>query len=506
MEKIGYFINGEMHTSVTTEYYKLYDPSTGQVEAEAAKCTEQEVYRCIEAAAEQYQKWKKVPIMKRVQVLYRVKQLIDENIEELTLCVAKEHGKVWSEAKGDVLKAREGTELACSVNSLMMGEALMDTSSGYDTVLYREPVGVFGGICPMNFPAMIPFGWMAPVCIACGNSIILKVSSKTPRTAFAMAKLYRQAFYEMGYEYVPLNVITTSRKEAEILLTHPEVKGISFVGSTPVGLHVYGTAAAHGKRVQCLTQAKNHALVLNDAPVTRTAAGIINSAFGCAGERCMALPVVVAQERIADALVAKLTELAKELKVGPAYDKTSGLGPVVDSGHRKKIEAYIDSGRKDGAKLILDGRNVNVPGYEEGFYLGPTIFDYVKPGMKIGEEEIFGPVLCIKRVKTFEEGLRIMNENPYANGSVIFTQNGYYAREFVNRTDGGMVGVNVGIPVPVGVFPFSGHKQSFFGDQHCLGKDGVRFYTESKTVTTRWFDEKEAENTVINSWDGTIDE
>ena len=212
MEKIGYFINGEMHTSVTTEYYKLYDPSTGQVEAEAAKCTEQEVYRCIEAAAEQYHKWKKVPVMKRVQVLYRVKQLIDENIEELTLCVAKEHGKVWSEAKGDVLKAREGTELACSVNSLMMGEALMDTSSGYDTVLYREPVGVFGGICPMNFPAMIPFGWMAPVCIACGNSIILKVSSKTPRTAFAMAKLYRQAFHEMGYEYVPLNVITTGRK------------------------------------------------------------------------------------------------------------------------------------------------------------------------------------------------------------------------------------------------------------------------------------------------------
>ena len=506
MERTGYFMDGEMHDSCSESFYSLYDPSTGEIVAEASKCTEQEVNDCIEAAVRQQKKWAKVPVMKRVQVLYRIKQLIDEHIEELTMCVAKEHGKVWDEAKGDILKAREGTELACSVNSLMMGESLMDTSSGYDTVLYREPVGVFAGICPMNFPAMIPFGWMAPVCIACGNAIILKASSKTPRTAYAMAKLYAQAFHDMGYDYVPLNVLTTSRDEAEILLTHPDVKGISFVGSTPVGLHVYGTAAANGKRVQCLTQAKNHALVLNDAPIARTAAGIINSAFGCAGERCMALPVVVAQEEIADALAAKIVELASAMKVGPAYDKTSKLGPVVDGAHMKKVTDYINLGVEEGAELILDGRNYKVPGYENGFYIGPTVFDHVKPGMKVGDEEIFGPVLCIKRVKTFEEGLELMNANPYANGSVIFTQNGYYAREFANRTDGGMVGVNVGIPVPVGVFPFSGHKQSFFGDQHCLGKDGVRFYTESKTVTTRWFDEEEAENTVVSSWDGTIDE
>jgi len=312
--------------------------------------------------------------------------------------------------------------------------------------------------------------------------------------------LYKEAGVPDGV----VNVITCSRDEAEIFLSHPDIKGISFVGSTNVGKHIYGVAASNGKRVQALCEAKNHALVMNDAAIERTAAGIINSAFGCAGERCMALPVVVAEDGIADALVAKLVELAKNLKVGPAYDKTSTLGPVVDKKHKERILKWIQKGIDEGATLILDGRNVTVEGYENGFYLGPTIFDHVTEDMTIGTQEIFGPVLCIKRVKNFEEGLTIMNNNPFANGSVIFTQNGYFAREFVNRTDGGMVGVNVGIPVPVGVFPFSGHKNSFFGDLHCLGKDGVRFYTESKTVTTKWFDEEEKKSTKVSTWDGTI--
>ncbi len=311
-------------------------------------------------------------------------------------------------------------------------------------------------------------------------------------------------YKEAGVPDGVVNVITCSRDEAEIFLSHPDIKGISFVGSTNVGKHIYGVAASNGKRVQALCEAKNHALVMNDAAIERTAAGIINSAFGCAGERCMALPVVVAEDGIADALVAKLVELAKNLKVGPAYDKTSTLGPVVDKKHKERILKWIQKGIDEGATLILDGRNVTVEGYENGFYLGPTIFDHVTEDMTIGTQEIFGPVLCIKRVKNFEEGLTIMNNNPFANGSVIFTQNGYFAREFVNRTDGGMVGVNVGIPVPVGVFPFSGHKNSFFGDLHCLGKDGVRFYTESKTVTTKWFDEEEKKSTKVSTWDGTI--
>lgn len=494
------FINGQFVESATEQYLDAYDPSTGAVIAKVPCCTKSEVEDAVAAARKAFPAWAATPVMKRVQILYNLRDLITENMEELTHLCAMEHGKVWEEAKGDVLKAKEGTEQAIAAPSLMMGESTMDASLGIDTVLYREPLGVFAGIVPFNFPAMIPMGWMAPICLACGNTMVLKVASMTPQSALRFAELYKQAGLPDGV----LNIVTCSRKEAELLLHHPDVKGITFVGSTKVGLHIYATAAANGKRVQALCEAKNHALVLNDAPVERTAAGIMNSAFGCAGERCMALPVVVAQEGIADRLVAELIKQSKELKIGPAYDRSSRLGPVVTQKHKQSVLDWIQTGIDEGAQMVLDGRNVTVPGYENGFYLGPTIFDHVKPGMRVGDEEIFGPVLCIKRVKTFEEGLAVMNENEFANGSVIFTQNGYYAREFVRHTDGGMVGVNVGIPVPVGIYPFSGHKKSFFGDLHCLGKDGYRFYTETKVVTTRWFDEEEAKATQVSTWDGTI--
>lgn len=500
MEKLKYYAGGRYIESKTEHYNEVVNPSTGEVTALVPCCTKEEIEDVIAVAKKAYESWSKVPIVKRVQVLYKVRQLIEEHMDELTLLVAQEHGKVWDEAAGDVLKAKEGTELACSAPSLIMGESMMNTSSGFDTVLYRESLGVFAGIVPFNFPAMIPMGWMAPMCIAAGNTIILKVSSFTPRTALRFAELYKEAGLPDGV----LNIVTCSRNEAEIFLTHEDIKGISFVGTTAVGKHIYSVAAAHGKRVQALCEAKNHALVLNDAPIDRTAAGIINSAFGCAGERCMALPVVVAEEEIADALVAKIVELSKNLKIGPAYDKSSGLGPVVNQKHKDSILRWIQKGIDEGATLVLDGRDVTVEGFEGGYYLGPTIFDHVTEEMSIGTAEIFGPVLCIKRVKSFEEGLEIMNNNPFANGSVIFTQNGYYAREFSARTHGGMVGVNVGIPVPIGVFPFSGHKDSFFGDLHCLGKDGIKFYTESKCVTTRWFDEEEKTNTKVSTWDGTI--
>ncbi|HEY8499910.1 MAG TPA: aldehyde dehydrogenase family protein, partial [Clostridia bacterium] len=365
---------------------------------------------------------------------------------------------------------------------------------------YREPVGVFAGIAPFNFPAMIPMGWMTPMCIACGNTIVLKASSVTPLTAMRFAELYKQAGLPDGV----LNIVTCSRNEAETLLKHPDIDGITFVGSTSVGRHIYSTAALHGKRVQVLCEAKNHALVLDDAPVKRTARSIVNAYLGCAGERCMALPVVVAQDDIADELAQTLIQFSRERVIGPAYEKTSQLGPLVTRSHLNFVEQCISDGVKEGAKLILDGRGVKVKGYENGFYLGPTIFDYVTNDMKVGREEIFGPVLCIKRVRNFDEGLKVMNENPYANGSVIFTQNGFYAREFVRYTDGGMVGINVGIPVPIGIFPFSGHKKSFFGDLHTLGKDGIRFYTKIKTVTSRWFGEEELNAQNVGTWDGTI--
>ena len=420
-------------------------------------------------------------------------------MDELTEILCKEHGKNWAEGQGDLLKVKEPVELACSAPLLMMGESLMNTSTGYDTVLYREPLGVFAGIAPFNFPGMIPMGWMVPLCIATGNTMVLKASSTTPMTSYKLAEL----FVEAGLPKGVLNIVTSSRNEAEILLSHPDVKGISFVGSTSVGLHVYSTGAAHGKRVQALCEAKNHALVLEDCVLERSVRGIINSAFGCAGERCMALPTICVQESIADKFVAKLTEVAKELKIGPAYDKTTDLGPVVTADHRKYVEGWIQKGIDEGAKLVLDGRGVSVPGYENGFYMGPTIFDYVTEEMEVGQKEIFGPVLCIKRVKDFEEGITMMNANEFANGSVIYTSSGYYGREFARRTDGGMVGINVGVPVPVGLFPFNGHKRSFFGDLHTLGKDGVKFFTDAKVVTSTWFTEED-NKAKVDTWDGSV--
>ena len=500
MKRLKYFAGGKWLETKSGKYVNIYNPSTGEVIAEAPCCTKEEVEQAVAAAKKAYESWSQVPVMMRVQVLYKFRELLEKNMEEIILCLATEHGKVWDEATGDILKVKEPVELACGVPGMMLGDSLMETSSKYDTVSYREPLGVFAGIAPFNFPGMIPMGWMAPLCIATGNTLVLKASSITPMTALRLAELWQEAGLPDGV----INIVTCSRNESELLLSHPDVKGISFVGSTDVGLKVYATAAAHGKRVQALCEAKNHALVMEDAALERSARGIINSAFGCAGERCMALPAIVAQESIADKLGELLVEYAKELVMGPAYDKKSTLGPLVTASHRDFVTDWIDKGVKEGAKLLLDGRGAVVPGYESGFYLGPTIFDNVKPGMSVGDEEIFGPVLCIKRVKDFEEGLEIMNANRFANGSVIYTQSGYYAREFARRTHGGMVGINVGIPVPVGLFPFAGHKQSFFGDLHVLGKDGVNFFTETKCVTSIWFDEEEKKNKHVDTWDGSV--
>jgi len=498
--RLKFFAGGQWLDSSNSAYMDIYDPSIGKVIAQTPACTPDEINLAIRSAREAFPAWSQTPVMKRTQVLFRFRELLDQHMDELTYLVAREHGKVWEEARGDILKVKEPVEFACGVPTLLLGDSMMETSAGYDTVLYREPVGVFAGIIPFNFPGMIPMGWMTPLCIATGNTIVLKAASQTPMTAMRLAELWQEAGLPDGV----LNLVTCSNENAEILLTHPDVNGISFVGSTKVGLHIYSTAAAHGKRVQALTQAKNHGLVLEDAALERSARGIINSSFGCAGERCMALPVIVAEDSIADRLVELLVKFASELKLGPAYDKTSELGPLVTESHRSSVLRWIEKGVDEGAKLVLDGRNASVAGFEKGFYLGPTIFDYVTPDMTIGDEEIFGPVISVKRVKNFEQGLALMNQNRFANGSVIFTQSGYYAREFARRTHGGMVGINVGIPVPVAIFPFTGHKASFFGDLHALGKDGVRFYTETKAVTTKWFDEAEKKKTKVDTWDGSV--
>lgn len=500
IETLKPFIGGQFVRSKAEKYMPIYDPSTGETIAQTPCCTVEEVEAAIQAAKAAYPGWRDTPCAQRVQVLYRFRDLLAQNMDELTYTLCRENGKNWDEAQGDLLKVKEPVEVACGCPSLMMGESLMNVTQGFDSTLYREPLGVFVGLAPFNFPAMIPMGWMMPMCIATGNTLVLKASSMTPMTSMRLVALLKEAGLPDGV----VNLVTCSRREAELFLTHPDIQGVTFVGSTSVGRHIYATAAANGKRVQCLCEAKNHALVLRDAPISRTAAGIINSAFGCAGERCMALPAVAVENSVADELVAEIVRQIKTQKIGPAYDRSTNLGPVVTSEHRQFVCDWIQKGIDEGATVVLDGRDYAVSGYEKGFYVGHTLLDHVTPEMTVGQSEIFGPVLCIKRVRDFEEGLALMNESPFANGSVIFTQSGYYAREFARRSHGGMVGVNVGIPVPAGMFPFAGHKSSFIGDLHALGKDGLRFYTESKCVTTRWFNEENAKATKVSTWDGAL--
>ena len=404
-KRLPYCVNGEWLESSTETYMDCYNPSTGAIIAQAPQCTAEEVNSAVAAAKAAYPGWSNTPVVRRVQVLFKLKTLLEEHLDELTEILAREMGKAWEEAKGDVLKVIEVVDFACGMPHLMKGESLMDCSTGYDTTMYHHPVGVFAGIAPWNFPAMIPQGWMAPICIATGNCFVLKAASFVPQTSMRITELW----YEAGLPKGVLNMVTTSRNEAELLLSHPDIAGVTFVGSTRVGQHIYSTAAANGKRVQALTEAKNHALVLDDCVLERTARGIVNAFCGCAGQRCMALPVVCVEESIADRLVEHLVQISSELQLGPAYDQSTGLGPLVNEGHLQYVTDWIQTGVDEGATLVLDGRNPDVPGYDGGFYLGPTIFDHVTEDMAVGRDEIFGPVVSIKRVQNFEEGLDVID-------------------------------------------------------------------------------------------------
>jgi malonate-semialdehyde dehydrogenase (acetylating)/methylmalonate-semialdehyde dehydrogenase len=498
-KRLKFCVNNEWRETKSGKYMPVMNPSTGQQIAEAPCCAQDEVDAAVEAAAAAFPGWRNTPIPERIQLMFRFKQLLDKNLDQLGTMLATEMGKCLGEARGDVLKAIEVVECACSTHYLMQGDTCMNVSEGYDTVSYREPLGVFVGIAPFNFPAMIPMGWMIPFAITCGNTFVLKAASMVPQTSMRMLELLIEAGMPKGV----VNLVTCTRVEADSLLVNPHVKGVTFVGSTSVGMHIYKTAAAAGKRVQALTEAKNHALVLEDCVLERTVKGIVNSTYGCAGQRCMALPAVCVQESIADEFAVLLKKYAQQLKIGPAYQPDSQLGPLVSLGQKEWVEKSIARGVEEGAQLLLDGRGVKVPGFENGYYVGPTIFDHVKPGSFVGDEEIFGPVTSIKRVKGFEDGLEMMNANRFANGSCIYTTSGRHAREFAKRTDAGMVGVNVGIPVPFSIFPFSGHKQSFFGDLHAMGKDGVAFYTETKSVTSVWFTDEDSKK-AVSTWDGTL--
>ena len=502
VKRMKYCAGGEWIESKTDKWMPVTDSSTGEVIAEVPCCTAEECEAAIAAADAAFPEWSRMSMAKRVQYLFKWRSILYAHKEELSILCAKELGKTLNEARGDVQKAIEPTEEACAAPMLIEGDGALQVTTGYDTTTYRVPLGVCAGIVPMNFPAMIPWGWMVPLAIVCGNTVVLKANSQTPLTSMRMLELF---YEEGGFPKGVVNLVTTDRTKAEIFLTDPRVKAVTFVGTTDVGKHIYSVAAAHGKRVQAQCEAKNHALVLEDCNLEATVNAVINSTDGCAGMRCMALPVVVVQESIADQFVALLKEKALALKIDCAYKEETKLGPVSSAGHKKKICDWIQKGIDEGAELVLDGRDVKVPGYENGFFVGPTILDHVTPEMTVGNREIFGPVTCIKRVKNYEEGIAIMNANPFANGSCIFTTSGYYSRKFVMDTDGGMVGVNVGIPVPSAYYPFSGNKESFFGDLHVLGKDGIRFFTRAKTVTTHWFDE-EAAKREVRTWEGSTEQ
>ena len=500
-KKMKYCVGGQWLESKTDKWMDVTDSSTGEVIAQVPCCTKEEVESAIAAADKAFPEWSMTSISKRTQMMFKWRNILVDHLEELTVLCAKELGKNLNEARGDILKAIEPTELACATPFVSQGSASLQVTTGFDTASYRVPLGVVAGIVPFNFPAMIPWGWMVPLAIATGNTVVLKAASYTPLTSMRIMELF---YEEAGFPAGVVNLVTCSRNESELFLTDPRIKAVTFVGSTDIGKHIYSVAAAHGKRVQAQCEAKNHALVLEDCDLESATNAIINSTYGCAGMRCMALPVIVVQESIADKFVALLKKKAMALKIGCAYDPETQLGPVVNAKHKEAVCKWIQKGIDEGAELVLDGRDVVVPGFENGYFVGPTILDHVKPGMTIGDREIFGPVTVIKRVKDFEEGIAVMNANPFANGSVIFTQSGYYARQFEMLTDGGMVGVNVGIPVPSAYFPFSGNKDSFYGDQHVLGIDGVRFYTRAKTVTKHWYDEKSAKK-AMDTWEGTVE-
>lgn len=472
------FINGKWVEAKTEKYEDVPNPATGETIATVPISTRRDLDDAVAAAKEAFKTWSQVPVPRRARILFRYQQLLVEHWDELAKMITQENGKSYEEAYGEVQRGIECVEFAAGAPTLLMGEQLPDIATNIESGLYRYPLGVVGGITPFNFPMMVPC-WMFPLAIVCGNTFVLKPSERTPMLANRLAELFQEAGLPDGV----LNIVHGAHDVVNGLLEHEDVKAISFVGSQPVAEYVYKTAAANKKRVQALAGAKNHTIVMPDANLDQAVPNIIGAAFGSAGERCMACSVVVAVGDIADELVARLVEAADEIKIGNGLNKDVFLGPVIRAAHKERTENYIKIGIEEGATLVRDGRKDNVK--EDGYFIGPTIFDHVKPGMKIWQDEIFAPVLSVVRVNTLEEAIAIANESNFANGACIFTDSAKAIRKFREEIDAGMLGINLGVPAPMAFFPFSGHKDSFYGDLHANGKDGVLFYTRRKMVTAR---------------------
>jgi len=478
---IKHFIDGKIYEGSLKRTSKIFNPATGEQTANVNLASKDDVDLAVEKAKQALQDWSNKPPVIRARVLFKFKELIEKNSDELTKLIVSEHGKVYDDAKGSLTRGLEVVEFACGIPQLLKGEFTENVGTDVDSWSTRQPLGVCAGITPFNFPAMVPM-WMFPLAIACGNTFILKPSEKDPSCSIKLAQLFKEAGLPDGV----FNVVNGDKEAVDALLTNKDISAISFVGSTPVAKYVYENAAKNEKRVQALGGAKNHCVIMPDCDLDQAVNGLMGAAYGSAGERCMAQSVAVAVGNIGDKLVKELSKKVETLKVGPGSDKNSEMGPLITKDHLDKVKGYVDSGVKEGAKLLVDGRDIKLQGCEKGFYIGGCLFDHVKPNMKIYKEEIFGPVLSVVRVKDFKSAVDLVNDHEFGNGTSVYTRDGDVGRTYASKIKVGMVGINIPIPVPMAFHSFGGWKRSLFGDQHMHGPEGVRFYTKLKTITSRW--------------------
>ena len=481
MNLIQHFVDGKPNKGSSNKKGKVFNPATGEQTSEVVLANKNDLDKAVEIAKKAFENWSQKPAIHRARVMFKFKELIEKNSEELTKLIVNEHGKVFEDAKGSLIRGLEVVEFACGIPQVLKGEFSENVGTNVDSWSIRQPLGVVAGITPFNFPAMVPM-WMFPIAIACGNTFILKPSEKDPSCSLRLAELLKDSGLPDGV----FNVINGSKEAVDAILENKDIKAVSFVGSTPIAKYIYETAAKNEKRVQALGGAKNHLVVMPDCDIDGAVDGLMGAAYGSAGERCMAQSVAVAVGDIGDKLVSRLSKKVEALKVGPGMDKNSEMGPLVTKDHLEKVRSYVELGVKEGASLLVDGRNLKLQGFENGYYIGGCLFDNVKKNMRIYKEEIFGPVLSVVRVNSFEDATKLINDHEFGNGVSIFTKDGDAGRTFASKIQAGMVGINVPIPVPMAFHSFGGWKRSLFGDSGMHGAEGVKFYTKLKTVTSRW--------------------
>ena len=483
MKLIEHFINGKKYSGDSKRYSSIFNPATGEESGKVNLGSTNDLNEAVKNAKKAYEIWSNTPPLQRARILFKFKELIEKNEDELTKIIVSEHGKVYEDAKGSLTRGLEVVEYACGIPQMLKGEFTENVGTNVDSWSLRQPLGVCAGITPFNFPAMVPM-WMFPMAIACGNTFILKPSEKDPSCSIRLAELFKDAGLPDGV----LNVVNGDKEVVDAIIKNKEIAAVSFVGSTPIAKYIYENCAKFEKRVQALGGAKNHCVVMPDCDLNQAVNGLMGAAYGSAGERCMAQSVAVAVGNIGDSLVENLKTKVEKLKVGPGMDKNSEMGPLVTKDHLDKVKGYVDLGVSEGADLVVDGRKLKLQGYEKGYYMGGCLFDKVTSKMRIYKEEIFGPVLSVVRAKNFEEALNLVNDHEFGNGASIFTRDGDVGRSFSTKAKIGMIGVNIPIPVPMAFHSFGGWKRSLFGDQHMHGPEGVRFYTKLKTITSRWPD------------------